>query len=92
MKKSMSRAFAGVLSTVMLLSVTTGCGDKKDTTEKETTEATQATEADGQATSGDTEAVDTSATDVSEDEIEAPDGYKLVWHDEFNGTELSEAD
>lgn len=32
-------------------------------------------------------------TDVSEEEIEAPSAdYHLVWHDEFNGSELNEAD
>ena len=38
------------------------------------------------------ESADTSATDVSEEDIEVPEGYSLVWHDEFNGTELNEDD
>ena len=32
------------------------------------------------------------ATDVSEDQVEVPEGFSLVWHDEFNGTELNEDD
>ena len=86
MRRRLSKTFAVILSAAMLMSVT-GCGDKKETTEKETT-----TEAVDQASESDTAAVDTSATDVSEDSIEAPEGFKLVWHDEFNGTELNEDD
>ena len=89
MRKRVSKSFAIILSSMMLLSAVTGCGDKKETSKEEKTEiVSQSTDNDAEVE----EATDTSATDVSEDEIEAPEGFKLVWHDEFNGTELSEDD
>ena len=89
MRKRVSKSFAIILSSMMLLSAVTGCGDKKETSKEEKTEIVlQSTDNDAEVE----EATDTSATDVSEDEIEAPEGFNLVWHDEFNGTELSEDD
>ncbi len=84
MTKKHVKLTAAVLSAMMLASALTGCGSKAE----ETTQAEATTEA---ASSGDS-AVDTSATDVSEEEVEVPAGYHLVWHDEFNGTELNEDD
>lgn len=81
------RILCMTLISAMILSGLTACGSKDtgntgaDTTETETASAEDAAES-----------VDTSATDVSEDEIEIPDGFHLVWHDEFNGTELNEDD
>ena len=77
---SKKRLMAMSLAAMMLMSAS-GCGKTEESADA-TTEATNTS----------AEAVDTSATDVSEDEIEVPEGFSLVWHDEFNGTELNEAD
>ncbi len=87
MKKFMTKTMAAVLSAAMLCSAVTACG--KDSGTADGSEAGTDTQAEAA-----TEALstDTSATDVSEDQVEIPEGYNLVWHDEFNGTELNEAD
>lgn len=65
-------------------------------TEEEKTEtsetASEETKEDNEEKEESAESADTSATDVSEEDIEVPEGYSLVWHDEFNGTELNEDD
>ncbi len=73
MRKNTKRFISLLTAGIMITSAVTGCG-KTAATEAPTTEATP------------TEAASL-ATDVSEDEIEAPEGFHLVWHDEFNGTE-----
>ena len=97
---SKKRLMAMSLATSMLLSAS-ACGKAEESadltteamTEVEVTEEASVTDGeDSEATNTSAEAVDTSATDVSEDEIEVPEGFSLVWHDEFNGTELNEAD
>ncbi len=101
MRKKFTKAAATVLSAAMLASSLTACGKTEadnsgeDQPAPATTEAEAEAETELDATAADattTEAVDTSATDVSEDEIEIPEGFHLVWHDEFNGTELNEDD
>ena len=86
MRKKMMKGFALILSAAMLASAVTGCG------KKETAEVTEQTSEAASSTDSEEASIDTSATDVSEDEIEVPSGFNLVWHDEFNGTELSEDD
>ena len=97
---SKKRLMAMSLAASMLLSAS-ACGKAEESadltteamTEVEVTEEASVTDGeDSEATNTSAEAVDTSATDVSEDEIEVPEGFSLVWHDEFNGTELNEAD
>ena len=88
MKQQTKRMAALVTVTMMTASLISGCGksaSKKDSDSASASDASVTTEAP-------TENVDTSATDVSEDEIAIPDGYHLVWHDEFNGTSLNEDD
>lgn len=82
--------FISLITALMMAASVSACGNTSgggENTEAVTAEVTEA------ATEEVTEAaVDTSATDVSEDEVEVPAGYHLVWHDEFNGTELNEED
>lgn len=102
MRKRFRRSAAAVLAAAMLMSSLTACGKTEPANSGEDQPAPVQTEADAEdateeasaedASSGTAEAVDTSATDVSEDEIEIPEGFHLVWHDEFNGTELNEDD
>ena len=97
MRKKFTKAAATVLAAAMLASSLTACGKTEADNSGEDQPAPATTEAETEldATAADattTEAVDTSATDVSEDEIEIPEGFHLVWHDEFNGTELNEDD
>lgn len=102
MRKRFRRSAAAVLAAAMLVSSLTACGKTEPANSGEDQPAPVQTEADAEdateeasaeeASSGTAEAVDTSATDVSEDEIEIPEGFHLVWHDEFNGTELNEDD
>ena len=87
MKKYMTKAAALILSAAMLTAGLTGCGKEKAADTEGTTTSEVASASDTAS-----ESTDTSATDVSEDEIEVPDGFNLVWHDEFNGTELNEDD
>ena len=64
MRKRVSKSFAIILSSMMLLSAVTGCGDKKETSTEEKTEiVSQSTDNDAEVE----EATDTSATDVSEE-------------------------
>lgn len=100
------RIIAASLAAAMLMTGLTACG--KDSAKSDGNTLTEAisefgseTEAgsdqdavteDADSDSATKDDADTSATDVSEDEIEVPDGYNLVWHDEFNGTELNEDD
>ncbi|SEG19838.1 Beta-glucanase, GH16 family [Eubacterium ruminantium] len=83
-----SKRFAAFMTAALLTGTCiTGCGDKKD---DETTAA---------STAAKTEAVTTEApaptalpTDVDEADVPVPEGFHLVWHDEFNGTELNPDD
>ncbi len=86
MRKIRSKRFLGLLMAMAMTASFAGCG--KDEDKKSTTEATEAAVATPDAATSS----DPLPTDVSEDEVEVPAGYNLVWHDEFNGTELSEAD
>ena len=92
MKKKYLRFVAGILTAGMLMSGITACGKGNDTTQAEL----------GNSSNDDTteEVLPDAAikedaelpTDVSDDEVPAKDGFNLVWHDEFNGTELNEDD
>ena len=86
MRKIRSKRFLGLLMAMAMTASFAGCG--KDEDKKSTMEATEAAVATPDAATSS----DPLPTDVSEDEVEVPAGYNLVWHDEFNGTELSEAD
>lgn len=98
MRKKFTKAAATVLAAAMLASSLTACGKTEadnsgeDQPAPATTEAETESDAIAAADATTAEVVDTSATDVSEDDIEIPEGFHLVWHDEFNGTELNEDD
>ena len=85
MRKKCFRLISSSLAICMLLGSLAACG-------KDTVQSVNDSEDIETEVASDEDAVDTSATDVSEDAVEVPAGYNLVWHDEFNGTELNEAD
>ena len=80
-KRNLALLLVGCLSLASL----TGCGDngeKKDTT------AVRGSAVSESAASGEAPAAD----ETADAEIEAPEGYHLVWHDEFDGDKLNEED
>ncbi len=90
-----SKRFAAVITAALLTgSCLTGCGDKDDDKTTAAPATTAVTEAAVSTEEASTEAPapDTSATDVAEADVPVPEGYHLVWHDEFNGAELNPDD
>ena len=85
MRKIFFRVVSSTLASLVLMGSFVACG-------KDTVQSVNDSEDIETEVASDEDAADTSATDVGEDEIEVPAGYNLVWHDEFNGTELNEAD
>ncbi|MCR5744154.1 MAG: family 16 glycosylhydrolase [Lachnospiraceae bacterium] len=91
MIKNVKRQTALFLCGAMTVGLMSGCAktDTKTTTtaggETKATEATEATEVT-------TTAPEQTTQSAVVDGITPPAGYSLVWHDEFDGTELSEAD
>lgn len=83
MKKS-KLFFALCLTTALAIGVT-ACGKKKD---KEDDGKTDQTPSDATSEDGKTEEVPLQ-NQVSDEEIPQYEGYNLLWHDEFNGTELN---
>lgn len=77
------RILAITLSAIFVASSLAACGTAKETATEAPTEEAKTEEA--------TEAPAPSITD-EEVEAMAPEGFHLVWHDEFDGTELSEDD
>ena len=76
------KALAILLALVMCAGCLAGCGN--DDSKKEDT-------ASGSAVSE--AAADAARTENADDaDIETPEGFHLVWHDEFEGTELNEND
>ncbi|MBQ9609910.1 MAG: family 16 glycosylhydrolase [Lachnospiraceae bacterium] len=88
MKKKTKRAAALIMMAMMTVTSLTGCGNKDDS-EKTTAAETTVNNND---TTGSDDVTDNVESEISEDDITAPDGYHLVWHDEFDGTELNEDD
>ena len=85
MRKKCFRLISSSLAMMILMGSLVACG-------KDTVQSVNDSEDIETEVASDEDAVDTSATDVSEDAVEVPAGYNLVWHDEFNGTELNEDD
>lgn len=83
MKKRMSKIAAVIFSSAVVMAGMTACDNSGNVT-PESGETEPATE--------ETVAEESLPTDVSEEEVEVPEGFHLVWHDEFNGTELNEDD
>ena len=80
-KRNLALLLVGCLSLASL----TGCGDngeRKDTT------AVSGSAVSESAASGEAPAAD----ETADADIEAPEGYHLVWHDEFDGDKLNEED
>ena len=95
MRRRPSKVLAMVLAAAMLTSAVTACGEngRVETTEA-TTEATEAvTEATTEAVTeaSETEAATEEATTeaAADDEMVIPDGFHLVWNDEFDGDSLN---
>ena len=83
MKKRILKISAVIFSSAVVMTGMTACegsgnGAPESSVQESATEETEVTES--------------LPTDVSEEEVEAPEGFHLVWHDEFNGTELNEED
>ena len=98
MRRRPGKVLAMVLAAAMLTSAVTACGEngKVETTEAKTEATEAATEATTEAV---TEASETEAATEEEtteaaadDEMVIPDGFHLVWNDEFDGDELNEDD
>ena len=87
MKKNAKALIAAALVMAMLVSMA-GCTIPES--------ASTAPAADAAETADATEAAPEEApaaeSSIDEADIPTPDGYHLVWHDEFDGTELNEAD
>lgn len=81
---------AGLLISMMGV-LLTGCGDKKDATTQNVTEA--GTESVTRSSEMKTEAVTEGAGTEAEEKVDfdIPEGYHLVWHDEFEGSKLDES-
>lgn len=79
----MSKIAAVIFSSAVVMAGMTACEGNENVTPEggETESATEKTVAE-----------ESLPTDVSEEEVEVPEGFHLVWHDEFNGTELNEDD
>ncbi|MBR6222392.1 MAG: family 16 glycosylhydrolase [Lachnospiraceae bacterium] len=76
MRRSIKRVSAFLLASMMLAASFTGCGTK-----------------DSGNTGGETTAASEEAASTEDVvDFEIPEGYNLVWHDEFNGDKLNEAD
>ena len=96
MRRKNSRILAATLAAAFIMS-SAGCGkqespDTAATTEAATEAVTEATEAATEETTEAAETVTEAATEAADGEMEIPAGYHLVWNDEFDGTELNEAD
>ncbi len=78
MRRNVKRV-SSVIIAVMMAASLAACGGAK-------TDNAESTEAANE------QAEEALPTDVSEDAVEVPEGYHLVWHDEFNGTKLNEDD
>lgn len=83
MKKRITKIAAVIFSSAVVMTGMTACEGSGNVT-PENVEQEPATE--------ETVAEESLPTDVSEEEVEVPEGFHLVWHDEFNGTELNEDD
>lgn len=79
----MSKIAAVIFSSAVVMAGMTACEGNRNVT-PESGAMEPATE--------ETVAEESLPTDVSEEEVEVPEGFHLVWHDEFNGTELNEDD
>ena len=82
----------GLLLAMLMVGVT-GCGN--DTEKKDDGSSAAGTEATADGASADgasEEEADNGSGDASAEEIPAPEGYHLVWNDEFDGDTLNEDD
>ena len=96
-KDRLMKTMCAVSAMGMLL---TGCGKENETTtapataavttEAVTAEATTEKQETTEAVSETTE--ETTTEKQAEGEMVIPEGYRLYWNDEFDGTELSEED
>lgn len=100
MRSKSKKVLSGILASLMLASTITGCGNTTESTEAPTTaEVTTAKASEAESTEVTEEATTEAATEAkasttnaSSDEMKIPDGYNLVWNDEFDGTELNPDD
>ena len=76
---------------VMTVSLVTGCGNNEAAPEADATEAPAAEEATETEEPAE-ESGEEAAQEAAAEDIPAPDGYHLVWHDEFDGDKLNEDD
>ena len=75
----------------MIVSLVTGCGNNEAAPEADATEAPAAEEATETEEPAE-ESGEEAAQEAAVEDILAPDGYHLVWHDEFDGDKLNEDD
>lgn len=96
----MKKILSGVLATILVSSLLTGCGQKPE--QAANTSAESAAEAQTTQESAETQEIENGTEQVkevpevlptpSEEEVAAmyeAEGYHLLWHDEFEGTELN---
>ncbi len=84
------RVLSATLAVFMLAGMT-GCGKEEGKETTASTDQAAATEATEEGSEKAATEKDTEAAGLPEDMV-IPEGYSLVWNDEFNGTELNEAD
>ena len=93
MRKKSRKLATLFFAALMAGSALGGCGKKSNNNNENSSAPATSDKTVTESTETSTVTVNTPpSTDVAEEDVPVPAGYHLVWHDEFNGTELNPDD
>ncbi|WP_173472505.1 family 16 glycosylhydrolase [Eubacterium ruminantium] len=93
MRKKSRKLATLFFAALMAGSALGGCGKKSNNNNENSSAPATSDNTVTESTETSTVTVNTPpSTDVTEEDVPVPAGYHLVWHDEFNGTELNPDD